>query len=310
MRDGKQVTFYLPQVILDNFENGVAHQFFTPVRSAFEELGFEVVLTLDTEAARKASRNDQGYNVFYNNTPTHARSISASQTFLGQFWQLEKTHDFADRFLAGQKFKATGVSENTTVEFLQDWSEWLFEKGPEFGMENYILIPLQAKLSMVRHWQYVSAAKMVATVLEREPERHLLIYPDPQEVYSEEEETLFARWDQNPAITILRGVTNVDRLIANAAYIVTINSPLALRGLFHRKQSLLFGHSDFHHINRVVKNKRSEDVAFEKVFKVSPNYARYLYWYFQIGCLDMQKGDRRPVRQAIIDRVRSLGWDI
>ena len=54
--------------------------------------------------------------------------------------------------------------------------------------------------------------------------------------------------------------------------------------------ALLFGQIDFHHIAGSV-HRDGLDKAFEKIERQSPDYARYLFWFFQEQALNVWRPD-------------------
>lgn len=288
---------------------GQCPPFLGVVRHAFEEVGHKVVLRASGGDGAASSGGEARYRLNFHRAVKGEGSLSALPSILPSFWKIEASNRPSDFTITQRKYQRPRIPEADVMGFYTYWRERLIGEVTPYGLEHYIFVPLLGKLRVKKRGDLFSQVDMIDAMLKRAPERLFVIKTEPERKYDEAEQEILHKWDLNPQI-ILRSSGDLDRFIAAASYLVSINSAASLRALFHSKQSLLFSYCDCHHINRLVKNARSFDVALSKVFEVTPSYPHYLYWYFVMNCLDMSYGDTPALRQAILDRCRALGWRV
>ena len=80
---------------------------------------------------------------------------------------------------------------------------------------------------------------------------------------------------------------NVHDILAACVATVSINSATALEGFLHRKPAVLFGRSDFAALVQTAQAPAGFEAALARAVAQPPDYARALYWYFGLNCLDM-----------------------
>ena len=97
----------------------------------------------------------------------------------------------------------------------------------------------------------------------------------------------------------------IEALIANCAYIVTLNSTAVFEGILQRKPSILFAKSDFHHIFPTVKSAAEAPEAFARVEAKNMLFMKYLYWYLRMNAADLRRADA-PAK--ILEMLAEAGW--
>ena len=89
---------------------------------------------------------------------------------------------------------------------------------------------------------------------------------------------------------------NVHDILAACVATVSINSATALEGFLHGKPAVLFGRSDFHALVQTARAPVEFEAALARALAGPPDYARAVYWYFGLNCLDIADDSfRRPV---------------
>ncbi|MFC3182345.1 hypothetical protein [Cypionkella sinensis] len=81
---------------------------------------------------------------------------------------------------------------------------------------------------------------------------------------------------------------NVHDILAACSATVSINSATALEGFLHGKPAVLFGKSDFAALVQTALEPGEFGSALARALDNPPDYARALYWYFGLNCLDVQ----------------------
>ena len=81
---------------------------------------------------------------------------------------------------------------------------------------------------------------------------------------------------------------NVHDILAACSATVSINSATALEGFLHGKPAVLFGKSDFAALVQTAREPGEFGSALARALDNPPDYARALYWYFGLNCLDVQ----------------------
>ena len=80
---------------------------------------------------------------------------------------------------------------------------------------------------------------------------------------------------------------NVHDILAACSATVSINSATALEGYLHGKPAVLFGKSDYAALVQTAQTADAFAAALARALADPPDYARALYWYFGLNCLDI-----------------------
>ena len=86
--------------------------------------------------------------------------------------------------------------------------------------------------------------------------------------------------------------------------IVTQNSSVAFNGYFFDKPAILFGEIDFHHI-AVQTSPETFAADLKAALKHKPNYAKFLWWYWQDQSIN---AGHKSAREKIRARFEKFGW--
>ncbi|GLS86377.1 hypothetical protein GCM10010873_13510 [Cypionkella aquatica] len=105
---------------------------------------------------------------------------------------------------------------------------------------------------------------------------------------------------------VIETAANVHDILAACSATVSINSATALEGFLHGKPAVLFGRSDFHALVQTARKPAEFEAALARALANPPDYARALYWYFGLNCLDMTADSFEPRLLAIFD---AAGFD-
>ena len=278
---------------------GMLNQVTDAVRAA----GWEVILAPleQTHGRPKAP----GYHLVLTLPVWGPRCLSLRKTYRDPFWKIEATNDRWDYEIADQTFDPATVT-NGFNGFMGHWKpRFLGETPAATGLDPFIFVPLQGKLTEKRHFQSMSPIEMLRATLRADPGRKVIATLHPRESYGAPE---LAALDDlaaaEPRFTLAEG----DSLpfVKACDYIVTQNSSVAVTGFFAGKQAVLFARIDFHHIAGSVPRDGIE-AAFARMHQPAPDFARYLYWLLELNAI-------RTWDPAAQDRIRArlsrFGWPI
>jgi hypothetical protein len=95
---------------------------------------------------------------------------------------------------------------------------------------------------------------------------------------------------------------NVHDILAAAAVTVSVNSAAGLEGFLHAKPAIFFGASDCHAFVETARSPADFPTALAAALASHCDYARALYWYFGLNCLDVTADSFAPRLLAIFAR--------
>lgn len=252
------------------------------------------------------NRNDDTYVLSHMKLPPTKRGLVFRRVYEYPFWQIEAS---AERWLwdvAKAKFDPTRISGSKAAQFYTFWQKRQYQSAPQsISRDGFIYIPLQGRLSEHRSFQSCSPLEMIEHCLAHDPARQVIATIHPNEVYSDAEiSALEALERKHKKLRI--DVGDMVPFLQACDYVVTQNSSVAFAGYFFGKPALLFGKIDFHHI-AVQAEMASLADSFAEVAQVQPDYARYLYWFWQDQSINAGRDD---VYGKITARFRRFEWPI
>jgi hypothetical protein len=146
---------------------------------------------------------------------------------------------------------------------------------------------------------------MIEHVLTHDQHRKVVAALHPKETYStQEHHALQALAAKHSRLEVTIG--EMEQHLAHCDYVVTQNSAAAFSGYFFGKNAVLFAQSDFHHIASNV-SEVGVQAAFDQVEKMAPDFAGYLYWFWQQMSIN---AGRPQADDQIRDALRRGGWPV
>lgn len=304
MSSRKLLRIYLHPSQRDDARAG-KHNFLRIVTETFEDRGFKVEFRENSSLERLMERKRGGYALFLDQSPVNTRSAVLRLAYLYPFWRIERSLRRKDWLVTGKEFQAPDAPTSEIRRFFRFWQgRSLVEATTPFNRKGYVLVPLQARLTVKRAGQQASPLEMVRSVLRHDTEREVLVSLHPRVTYSAQElaelESVLA--DKR----VSRVQADMHALLAACDYVVTENSSVAFHGILHRKPAVLFADIDFHHIFESV-SAVGEQEAFRRVLTTSPPYEDYFYWFLQ---QNMINAGREFATARIVEVCRELGWEL
>ncbi|MDF1802174.1 hypothetical protein [Thalassovita sp.] len=305
MSEQKILRFYLEDSLRQSAQAGT-HNFIRQVSTVAKSAGLEVEYHGDSLADRAASMARDGYALFHMQEPTTPNGMTFRRVYHYPFWAIEPTGKRWDWRVAKTRFDADEIDPNKAKTFFERWQKHLFHDAPKQTMhDGFIYVPLQGRLLERRSFQLCSPVEMILSVLQHDPNRQVIATLHPGEQYSREEQKRLEQLQSRFSHLTIRSGGMVE-LLHSCDYVVTQNSAAAFNGFFFQKPCVLFAKSDFHHISASVGHV-GVAAAFDMVRRMQPDYARYLFWFWQMMSIN---AGRKEAETKIATALRRAGWPI
>lgn len=305
MTDPKILRFYLEGKLLKPTQAGT-HEFLNKVISVVQTAGFEVELCHRGFGDRMASTIRDGYAMFHMQEPTTPQGLTFRQVYHSPFYAIETTAERWSGRVANAAFKPEKLDSNKANRFYSRWQRKLFGAATNKTIrEGFVYVPLQGRLTERRSFQMASPIDMIMAVLHHDPKRDVIATLHPNETYTREDQKRLEHLQETFSnFTVRTG--DMEKLLQRCDYVVTQNSSAAFNGYFFAKPCILFGKIDFHHIALNVEQMGVAN-AFAQVTTHQPDYARYVYWFWQKRSINAA---RKNAEQKIAETLRRAGWPV
>lgn len=303
MSGPRHLQIFLEDSLLRSARRG-EHNFIAKLVSVMEDAGYSISYKPQTPRMQDQARRHKGYTLFHMKEPVTDGGLTFRRVYHYPFWAIEPTAERWNWQVAKARFDPGTVPDKEAQGFYQRWQSRLFGDAPKAATrEGYVYVPLQGMLSVHRSFQHCSPMTMLDAILKAETERKVIATLHPKEVYSEADiaalhllEALHTKFELRAG--------GMEQLLQGCDYVVTQNSSAAFNGFFFGKPAVLFGQIDFHHIAANV-DQLGVTGAFETVQQMTPDYAKYIHWFWQT----MSINAGHPTAEAKIkDAIQRAGW--
>lgn len=270
------------------------------IRAALAPLNIALDIRPDSLDERRRAPQRPGWSLFHLHEPEGPRGLTLRRAYFFPFWRIERTNARWNFAVVGQQFDPAAVDPQAAARFRDRLRRRICGdlRGSRGG---YIYMPLQGRLLEHRSFQATSPVEMIKAVLAVEG-RDIRATLHPKESYSAaEHQALAALAARHPRFRL---VTSDPGLLADCDLVVTQNSSVAMTGFLLDKSALLFAQIDFHHIAASVP-RHGLDAAFAQLSGPPPDFAAYLWWFFQVTCIDAMAA---TAEERILGQLRAGGW--
>ena len=302
MTDRPLMRFHLEPGLRKSAEAG-EHNFIGRIVEVLEENGFSIDFQ-DHPTGR--AKRDTAFTMSHMKPPVGARGLTFRRVYHYPFWQIDPTDERWNWQVAKATFDPETVDRQEAQRFYGFWQKRLFGDAVSRRYHvGIVYVPLQGRLTEHRSFQSCSPLEMLEACLAHEPDRRIVATLHPKESYSPAElAALEALATRHPRLEVRTG--DMIPLLQDCDYVVTQNSSAAFAGYFFGKPVLLFAGIDFHHI---AVRARPEALAecFARVAAHQPDYARYLWWFWQDQSINAGRPDAKT---KIAHKLRRFGWPI
>lgn len=299
------LTFYLHSSLRRRAEAG-QHNFINKISNVARAAGFDVAFDRHGREQLIGSATKPGFAMFHMADPFHDRALTMRKVYQYPFWAIERTAKRWDWPVARAEFDRPVGSDQEIDRFYKFWQKRQFgQDAATARSDGYVYVPLQGRLLDHRSFQVCSPIQMIEHVLEQDPRRQVIATLHPKEEYSDRElRALEQLCHQHPRLTLKTG--GMQEMLQGCDYVVTQNSSAAFFGFFFSKPAILFGQVDFHHIATNVMEQGVQQ-AFEQVLEMTPDYAGYVYWFWQQRSIN---AGLDSVEVKIKERLLAAGWPV
>ena len=301
MTSAPTVRFFLKSPLRESAAAG-KHNFIRLVAEVLENAQYRVEFC-DTAQARAGQA---GHSLTHMETPFWPSGLTFRRVYQYPFWQIEQTSERWRWDVARTTFDPTQIDPQEAARFFAAWQYRLYGDAPQtVRRDGYIYVPLQGKLLNRRSFQRCSPMDMLAQTIGHNPTSKVIASLHPSETYSKAELAALQRMEK--AHSQLKLTTGqMVPLLQGCDYVVTQNSSVAFAGYFFGKPALLFGEIDFHHI-AVKADMQALDASFDAVRSAAPDYAAYLWWFWQDQSIN---AGRPEAKDRIAARFRRFDWAV
>ncbi|HDZ82349.1 MAG TPA: hypothetical protein ENH56_14075 [Roseobacter sp.] len=277
-----------------------SHPFIAKMALVLESASFRVEYRLHGDQ----NRSDDTFVLSHMKPPPGSRGLVFRRVYEYPFWQIDSSANRWEWDVAKVSYDPAAVSGADAANFYRSWQKRLYGDAPQnLSSEGIVYVPLQGKLHEKRSFQLCSPIEMLEHCLAHDLGRKVIATIHPNETYSASEIAALDQLErQNSRLRVEVG--GMIPLLQTCDYVVTQNSSVAFAGYFFGKPALLFGKIDFHHI-AITADMARLATGFAKVAQNRPNYARYLYWFWQAQSINAGRDD---VYSKIATRFERFGW--
>ncbi len=296
MKQPQNVTLYMETDLRESAMAG-KHNFIGKVASVLEDSSFRVTYrSFDAP-------HDTGRSLSHMKAPPDAQGLVFRRVYHYPFWQIEQSAARWDWDVANAVFVAHDADRAEADRFYTFWQKRLFGDLSQQAVQGgFIYIPLQGRLAERRSFQRCSPLEMIEACLAHDT-RPIVAALHPKERYNAPELAALGRLEQRHArLTVRMG--GMEELLRTCDCVVTQNSSVAFNGYFFGKPAMLFARVDFHHI-AVAADLGNVGQSFARLPQVAPDYAGYVYWFWQKSCINAGRPD---AADRIAARFRRFGW--
>ena len=283
--------------------------------AAFEARGgFVEMVPLDrlTLAAEVAA--DAHFHIVNHGDLRHPRVLNAGLAYVDPFWHLDPQGFRATASIGAMPFHPDQIDGSAAQAFFARLrkrllgnriSRYAQPREKNDFPAGCIAVFLQSEAHRgLRETCYLSHEVMLAALLARPDPRPIVIKPHPLEPDGKGRATAEALAARDGRVIVTDA--NLHDILDRAAVTVTINSAVGLESMLHRVPVVLCGQADFHHCAVTARAPDRLDAAIAAAQATAWPFARYLYWYFGLNCLNAGKPD---LLEDVLARIAATGFD-
>lgn len=289
--------------------------FYRKLMSGFDEIGVPWrAEAIDRDNALARVEQDDWFHIFNHGHIRHDRALNSAIAYVYPFWHVDPLGVRARASIGDMKFRAGRVDSEKARKFfgrlrrrLVDAriSRYPQEEAHTQMPEDAVAVFFQDDSSHADETGYMDRWTMLETVL-KNWEGAVVVKPHPKDHDSMVGDRLEAMQKVYPDLHVT--TANIHDILAQCERVVTINSAVGIEAYLHRKPVILCGQADYHHIADVAKTPEKLEVLLEQEPR-GRVFAKYLYWYFGLQCLDANRRDKVIARQ-VVRRMLAQGYDV
>lgn len=308
-----RLVLHLPKAVLKGEEP--LKRFYQRLRDEVTARGGQVDLVPHDRTFLLAEvMEDDDFHIVDHGALRHPRILNAGVAYLFPFWNLDPHGIRALSSIGAAKFRRSDVDSSAANDFHREmvrcWVRPRRSRGaqPEARMQlpsGCIAVFLQSEADRaVEETCHLDRVSMVKALLRRDDPRPLVIKPHPRDHTEKTRDWLASLAARDNRIIVTGG--NIHDILPEADVTVTINSAVGIESFLHKVPVVLCGRADFHHIATTVEKPRELDTAITHAAGRRWPYARFLYWYFRMNCVD---AGSPTLIDDVLTRIAATGYD-
>lgn len=282
---------------------------------AFQARGGTVgMVPLDrlTIAAEVAA--DADFHILNHGDLRAPRVLNAGLAYVYPFWHFDPQGFRAASSIGGLSFDPARIDGAATQAFFAALRKRLLgnrlSRYPQSREKTdfpagCIAVFLQSEAHRgLRETCYLSQSAMLAALSARADPRPIVIKPHPLEPDGRGRAAALDLAARDARVIVTDA--NIHDILDRAAVTVTINSAVGLESMLHRVPVVLCGQADFHHCAVTVRRDADLNAGIATAEATAWPFARFLYWYFGLNCVNAGKPD---MLEDILRRIAATGFD-
>jgi hypothetical protein len=262
-----------------------------------------------------AVQADRNFHIVNHGDTRHPRVLNAGLAYVYPFWHLDPQGFRATASIGAMPFRAGQIDGQVAQAFFARLRKRLVagrisryaqpREKADFPV-GCIAVFLQSEAHRgLRETCYLSHEAMLSALLARPDPRPIVIKPHPLEPDGQGRAiaATLAACDRR----VIVSDANLHDILDRAAVTVTINSAVGLESMMHRVPVVLCGQADFHHCAVTVRAPDQLAAAIAAAQATAWPFARYLYWYFGLNCINAGTPD---LLKDVLARIAATGFDL
>lgn len=238
--------------------------------------------------------------------------LNTGLAYLTGFWHLDMQGVLADSQLGNLAFDPAQVDGAAAQTFCRDLvARFVVPRRARYKQARAhsdlptgcIAVFLQGRSTRARDQEYMSDRNMLRAVIAGADGRIVVVKPHP---LRHERGSAMLENMRAEGLLFTQTNANVHDILAACCASVSINSAAAIEGFLHGKPAILFGRCDFSGVVETVRQAGDFPAALSRALDQPRDYAPWLYWYFNTGCIGLD-APNAPAR--IWDIFADAGFD-
>ncbi|MDO5642312.1 MAG: hypothetical protein Q4G26_08015 [Paracoccus sp. (in: a-proteobacteria)] len=271
--------------------------FINRLRAAVASRGWQSEIAPQTDAPPERYT----YALHHMEGPRHRRAKIFRRAYYYPFWHIETMPQRWRWPVARAAFRPGQIETEPARAFIHQLRARHLP-GIVPGQPEHVLIALQQRLTSTRSFQTMSPLAMVEAVARTGKTCIATLHPHGN--YSAQETRALDRLAADYPNLTIGGDSRA--LLANAEYVATQNSAVAMDAYLLARPVVLFAQIDFHHIALNVAQ-----MGVENALNAAPghkaHYAKYLYWRLREQAIDAMAANAEI---RILGALKKGGWPI
>lgn len=251
------------------------------------------------QAFEDDGRFDDGHLHIFDHSAVQAKGVlNAAVSYFWGYWQLDPQGVHGRSQIAQARFDPEMVDFKIAQPYFQKLRrQYVNHRHSRYDQphswqdfpDGAVSIFFQGRDPILQKTCDFSDLEIVNIVREYAGDRPIIVKPHPllADVFVVKDVLEIAESDPRIIVTD----ANVHDILRASDVTVSMHSTVALEGYLHRKPTILFGRSDFHHIAEVVQKREEFPGALACALEGKRLFQKYLYWFLEEQSINLNADD-------------------